>query len=84
MAYTYLTYGGAKAQLASRLHDTSSIFYTDTGTYPELEVYLKEALRVWQVLTAYWREEPWPEQFVFGGIAMDVGAIAEGPPIVHP
>ena len=57
MAYTYVTYGGAKDQLSARLHDTSNVFFTDTGTYPEIELYLKESLRVWQILTAYWREE---------------------------
>jgi len=56
-AYTYITFGGAKTQLSARLHDASNVFFTDTGTYPEIELYLKEALRVWQVLTAYWREE---------------------------
>jgi len=56
-AYTYVTYGGAKTQLSARLHDSANTFFTDTGTYPEIELYLKESLRCWQVLTAYWRAE---------------------------
>ena len=57
MAYATTTWSSAKSQLLARLHDTSAVFYTNTGTYPEVEVYLKEALRTWQVLTAYWRSE---------------------------
>jgi hypothetical protein len=56
LAYTYITLAQAKTQLAARLHDSSAIFFTNTGTYPELGLYIKEALRTWQVLTSYWRE----------------------------
>ena len=52
MAYTYITFAQAKAQLAAKLHDSSMVYFVDA----ELEYYITEALRTWQCLTAYWRE----------------------------
>src|SRR5688572_3027373 len=56
MAYTHITLSDARQQLSYRLHDSTNQFWTNTGAYPELDLYLFEALRTWQVLTSYWRE----------------------------
>lgn len=56
MAYSHLTWTQTQAQLSARLHDSSNLFFTNTGTWPEVTGYLQEALRVWQVLTGYWRD----------------------------
>ena len=54
MAYTYLTFGQMKQQLFDRLGD--SIFWTNSGSYPEVGLYLTEALRVWAAASHYWKE----------------------------
>lgn len=55
MAYTHTTLADCRTQLSRRLHDTGFSFWRDTGTYIEVDLYIFEALRTWQVLTAYWR-----------------------------
>ena len=49
--YNYISFAAAKAQLAARLYDAGEVFWTDT----EIGLYLIEALRTWQALTAFWR-----------------------------
>jgi len=51
MIYGYLTFGQAKIQLAARLNDPTKVFWQDA----ELGIYLTEALRTWNALTAFWR-----------------------------
>ncbi len=50
-SYSYLTWANLKATLAARLHDTSSVFWSDT----ELGLYLAEALRMFGALSYFWR-----------------------------
>ena len=53
--YQWLTFAQAKQELALRLgpgSDGASGFWTDV----ELGLYIKESLRVWNCLTAYWDE----------------------------
>jgi hypothetical protein len=52
LAYSHTSLTEAKTELSRRLHDTGKVFFVDA----ELEIYIKEALRTWQTLTAYWRE----------------------------
>lgn len=51
--YTWLTFAQAKAQLAQRLADVNNRFWTDV----EKGIYLVEALRVYNALTATWNAE---------------------------
>lgn len=51
MPYAYITLAQAQTELANRLDDYNSIFWTT----PELTFYLQEALRTWQALTGAWR-----------------------------
>ena len=53
MGYTHTTKAQLRAQLAARLHDTSMVYFVSA----ELDCYLAESLRTWNVLTAYWREQ---------------------------
>lgn len=54
MAYSYITFTQAIAQLAQRLYDTSALrFWTDT----ELGLYIIEALRTWNSLANFWRDD---------------------------
>ncbi len=54
MPYARTTLGDLKTSLAARLSDTARTFYRDdTG---ELAGYIREALRVWNTLTRFWRE----------------------------
>lgn len=50
MAYNYIQFGTAKQLLAQRLYDPTNIFWKDA----ELGIYLVEALRTWNCLTAQW------------------------------
>ena len=52
MAYTHTTFGQLKAQLATRLFDTTMTFWVDA----ELDILLREALRTFGLLTGFWRE----------------------------
>src|SRR5512137_763605 len=52
MAYTHTTFLQAKQALAARLDDTGNIHWSEA----ELGLWIKEALRTWGALTAYWRE----------------------------
>lgn len=49
--YTYTTLAQVLQQLANRLYDPTMQFWSSA----ELQVYLTEALRTWNALTAYWR-----------------------------
>lgn len=51
--YAYITLAAAQQQLANRLYDPTSQFWT----LPELQLYLVEALQTWNALTGYWRED---------------------------
>lgn len=50
MAYNYIQFGAAKQLLANRLYDTTGVYWTDA----EKGLYIKEALRTWNALTAQW------------------------------
>lgn len=63
MPYSYINFGTAKTQLASRLYDSDNKFWDST----ELGVYINRALRTWNSLTSYWRKE-----FVMDTIASTV------------
>jgi len=56
MSYTHTTLSQAKSQLSARLHDLSKSFWSETGTYPELDSLIFDSLYTWQMLTGYWRE----------------------------
>lgn len=49
--YSYITLAQLKAQLAARLYDPAMRFWSAS----ELGVYISDALRTWNALTAYWR-----------------------------
>jgi hypothetical protein len=53
MGYSYISWGGLQAKLYERLGD--NVFYTNAGAYPEVTLYLREALRVWNVLARFYR-----------------------------
>jgi len=52
VAYTHTNFGQLKAQLATRLFDTTMTFWVDA----ELDILLREALRTFGLLTGFWRE----------------------------
>lgn len=52
MSYSYLTFADAKTLLAARLDDPSKLFWVDA----ELSFALKEARRLWNVVTGHDRE----------------------------
>lgn len=56
MTYTHTTLQDARVQLASRLRDSSNVFWTNTDTYLELDMLITEALRTWQSLSGYWKD----------------------------
>src|SRR5690348_12340482 len=49
--YTYATRATVRQQLANRLYDSAQTFWSPN----ELDMYIVEALQVWNALTAYWR-----------------------------
>lgn len=49
--YTYATLAATRQQLADRLYDSAMVFFSSA----ELTLYLVEALRTWNALTAFWR-----------------------------
>lgn len=51
MAYEYITFADAKAQLAQRLDDSGSTFFVDA----ELGIAIVQALRMWNVFTGHYR-----------------------------
>src|SRR6267154_2448970 len=51
--YTFATLSQVRQQLANRLYDSSQVFWSAA----ELNLYLYEALRTWNALTSYWRNE---------------------------
>lgn len=54
MPHTQITRAELETALFQRVGDP--IFYSNTGTYPEIRLYLNEALRVWQALANFWRD----------------------------
>jgi hypothetical protein len=52
-SYSWLTYVTARQQLASRLADSSNVFWTDA----ENGLYIKQALREFNVLTFTWKND---------------------------
>src|SRR5882724_173194 len=53
LPYAYLTFAQMKQQLANRLYDPTKTFWADA----ELGVYVAGALRTWNALTGYWRND---------------------------
>ena len=53
--YAQTTWSTLQTQAQNRL-DTKGIFYTNAGLYPEITLYLREALRVWNCLSNHYRE----------------------------
>jgi len=51
VAYSYLTFAQARAELANRLSDSLRIYWTDA----ELKLAIREALRYWNTVTMFWR-----------------------------
>lgn len=49
--YTHTTFGQSKTMLANRLDDPTKVYWLDD----ELGLYLKESLRTWNSMAAYWR-----------------------------
>lgn len=62
MPYTYQTFAQVKTSLASRLYNPTKTFWSDT----ELGLYIGEALRTWNALTAFWISE---FQFTYTGVS---------------
>ena len=56
MAYTHTTRAQLKTSLLARLDDASAVFWTNTGTFNELDLYINEALRTWGSLTGFYRD----------------------------
>jgi hypothetical protein len=54
MAHTQTTRAELEAALFDRLGD--NLFYSNVGAYPEIRLYLNEALRVWNSLAHFWRD----------------------------
>jgi hypothetical protein len=54
--YTHTTLAQFRAQLATRLQDSTNQFWTNDVLYSELNSIIAEALRTWQLLTGYWRD----------------------------
>lgn len=53
MPYSYVSLTTAKEQLAQRLYDPNSIFWSDS----EKTYYIVEAIRTWNAHTSFWRSE---------------------------
>ena len=54
MPYTQITFSDLKTALFQRVGD--EVFYSDVGAYPEIGLYVKEALRVWNAVANFWRD----------------------------
>ncbi len=55
MPYTATTWSQLQAALQARL-DKPAQFYSNSGTYPEVTIYLREALRVWNCFANRYRD----------------------------
>jgi hypothetical protein len=53
LIYQYVTLGTMRQELANRLYDSNQVFWST----PELNVYIVEALRTWNAMTNYWRND---------------------------
>ena len=77
--YSYISFAQAKQALADRLYDSSQTFWSPA----ELGLYLSEALRVWNALTAFWRGD-----FIFESQAgvrwYDLTSLAQMPNTLRP
>lgn len=62
MVFTYQTFSQVKQALADRLFNSSKTFWIDA----ELGSYVREALRTWNALTAYWIDE---FEFTYTGVS---------------
>lgn len=51
--YSYVTLAQMRQELANRLYDPTQTFWSAT----ELNAYITEALRTWNALTSYWRDD---------------------------
>jgi hypothetical protein len=54
LPYTAITFSDLQDALFQRVGD--EVFYSNVGSYPEISLYLKEALRVWNSLANFWRD----------------------------
>ena len=54
MPYTQITLSDLETALFQRVGD--GVFYSDVGAYPEIKLYINEALRVWNSLANFWRD----------------------------
>ncbi len=54
MPYTSQTWLQLRNRLIDRLGD--NLFFSDTGSFPEISGYLRESLRVWNCLARFWRD----------------------------
>jgi hypothetical protein len=52
VSYTHTTLGDLRTALARRLGDSGLVYWTSA----ELDLYIKEALQTWGLLTGYWRD----------------------------
>lgn len=50
--YSHISWGQLKTALAERLGDSGNVYWADA----ELGLYLTEALRMWGLMTGYWRD----------------------------
>jgi hypothetical protein len=55
MPYSWQTIAGAQTDLAARLYDSGQQWWGSDGL--ELAVYIVEALREWNALTSFWRQD---------------------------
>lgn len=58
--YSYSTFADYKTALAQRLYDPGKVFWTDA----ELALYIQDALRTWNALTSFWRDD-----FLFSSVS---------------
>lgn len=56
MPFTHTFFADLKSALLRRLNDASAVFWTNTGTFKEIELYLHESMRTWGALTGFWRD----------------------------
>ncbi len=56
MPYIHTTLGDLRAALLGRLGDAGAVFWTNSATFSEVNLYLFEALRTWGALTGFWRD----------------------------
>lgn len=71
MAYTHTTYAQYRTELAQRLGDPDKIFWIDA----ELKLITRETLRIFSLLTGYWRVKPAPITTSSGTVFYDLATL---------